>query len=306
MGLKNVFLFAGQGAQFVGMGKDIYDQSDVGKDFFNIADKVIPHLKDVCFSGTEEELKLTKYTQPGIFTVSVIIDCLLKEKGLNPDAAAGFSLGEYSALFSAGVFDFKTGLELVKIRGDAMSEACEKNPGTMAAILGLEDNIVEDVCKEITESGETVKPVNYNSPGQLVISGTKKGVEKAVEVLDEKGAKRAVLLAVSGAFHSPLMESAKDELKKAINRFDLKDPDIPVIMNAVASLIEDVQKVKELMIEQLTSPVLWKQSVNYLIAQGCSDFYELGPGRVLSGFMRSINREVNISNFQKTEDFDKI
>ena len=187
-----------------------------------------------------------------------------------------------------------------------MMEACEKNPGIMAAIIGLDDNIIEQVCKEVTDSGETVVPANYNCPGQLVISGTRPGIEKSVEILTEKGAKRAVVLAVSGAFHSSLMEPAKDRLNQAINKADLKDPVIPVVMNAAAEEINSVDRIKELMIRQLTSPVLWKQSISLIINKRYDDFYELGPGRVLSGFMRRINPEKNIISLHGKDDLERL
>ncbi len=303
---KKVFLFAGQGSQYVGMGKDLYENYSIAKKYFDRADAIIPGIKKVCFEGPEEELKLTKYTQPGIFTVSVILNDILKEKGWNPEIVAGFSLGEYSALYTAGVFDFETGIHLVKVRGDAMNHACEKNPGTMAAILGLEDTMVEDVCRQITASGDLVVPVNYNSPGQLVISGTKSGIEKAVVELENREAKRAVILQVSGAFHSPLMDPAKETLQQAISLAKLNAPQKPVVMNVTGQEQTDLVQIKNLMVKQLVSPVLWKQSINYLIQKGYRQFFEIGPGRVLSGFMSIIDKTVNITSIKDHADLVKI
>lgn len=303
---KKVFLFAGQGSQYVGMGKDLYENYSIAKKYFDQADEIIPGLKKVCFEGPEEELKLTKYTQPGIFTVSVILNDILKEKGWIPDIVAGFSLGEYSAFYSAEVFDFETGINLVKVRGDAMNHACEKNPGTMAAILGLEDTVVQEVCKQITAAGDLVVPVNYNSPGQLVISGTKSGIEKAVAELENRDAKRAVILQVSGAFHSPLMDPAQDTLQQAISLAKLNVPIRPIVMNVTAQEQTDLTQIKDLMVKQLVSPVLWKQSITYLIQKGYTQFYEIGPGKVLSGFMRSIDKTKTITSFKDHADLVKI
>lgn len=301
--MERAFIFAGQGSQYVGMGKDLYENYAIAKEYFDEADRQIPDFKKVCFEGPEEELKLTKYTQPGIYVVSAILNRLLvEEKNIRPDAVAGFSVGEYSALYSAGCFDFQTGLKLVKIRGESMNEASEKNPGTMAAIIGLEDKVVEDVCNEISNSGEIVVPVNYNCPGQLVISGTIKGIEKAVEILKEKGARRAVVLKVSGAFHSPLMKPADEKLKEALENVEIKKPVIPIAMNASAELETDPVKIKELMVKQIISPVLWKNSMQKLIENGVKQFYEIGPGKVLAGFMRNINREIPVINIQNNSD----
>lgn len=305
--MERAFLFAGQGSQYVGMGKDLYEKYRIAKEYFDKADAIVNNLKRVCFEGPEDELKLTKYTQPGIYTVSAIISKILSdEKNIHPDVVAGFSLGEYSALYAAGCFDFETGLKLVKVRGEAMTEAGEKNPGTMAAVIGLEDKIVEEVCKEITAKGEVVVPVNYNCPEQLVISGTVKGVEEAVKILEEKDAKRAVILNVSGAFHSPLMKLAEEKLKEALENIEIQKPSVPIIMNASAEIEEAPDEIKSLMIKQMASAVLWKHSMEKLIENGVKQFYELGPGRVLTGFMRRISREVTVTSIQNLNDLESI
>ncbi len=305
--MERAFLFAGQGSQYVGMGKDLYEKYRIAKEYFDKADAIVNNLKRVCFEGPEDELKLTKYTQPGIYTVSAIISKILSdEKNIHPDVVAGFSLGEYSALYAAGCFDFETGLKLVKVRGEAMTEAGEKNPGTMAAVIGLEDKIVEEVCKEITAKGEVVVPVNYNCPEQLVISGTVKGVEEAVKILEEKDAKRAVILNVSGAFHSPLMKLAEEKLKEALENIEIQKPSVPIIMNASAEIEEAPDEIKSLMIKQMASAVLWKHSMEKLIGNGVKQFYELGPGRVLTGFMRRISREVTVTSIQNLNDLESI
>ncbi|MBN1898303.1 MAG: ACP S-malonyltransferase [Spirochaetes bacterium] len=305
--MNTAFLFAGQGSQYVGMGKDLYDKYSLAREYFDQADQLIPNLKKICFEGPEEELKQTKYTQSSIYVLCVIVNDLIKrEKGIKADVVAGFSLGEYSALYASGCFDFQTGLDLVRIRGEAMAEAGMKNPGTMAAVLGLEDDIVEEVCRQITDKGEIVVPVNYNSPGQLVISGTQKGVEEAVRVLEEKGALRAIILKVSGAFHSPLMKPADKILGKALEGVELKEPEIPVIMNVTASLETDPARIKELMVKQVVSPVLWKNSMQEMLNKRIKSFYELGPGKVLAGFMKKIERQVRVINIQSHEDINQI
>jgi [acyl-carrier-protein] S-malonyltransferase len=304
--MKRAFLFAGQGSQYVGMGKDLYENFDVAKKMFDEAEKIIPNIKKVCFEGPEEDLKLTKYTQPGIFIVSAILNEILISKGITPDIVAGFSLGEYSALYSAGCFDYITGIYLIKERAEAMNESAQNNPGTMAAIIGLEDSIIEEVCKQITDEGEIVVPCNYNAYSQLVISGTLKGVEKAVEILKSKNAKRAVILKVSGAFHSPLMNSAKERLKNYIDKIEIKKPKIPIVMNVSANIENDPAVIKELMIKQVVSPVRWKESMKKLIELNIEEYYELGPGKVLAGLMKNIKNDIQVKNVQNLEDIKNL
>jgi len=283
------YVFPGQGAQFVGMGKNLYDSSSVAKELFEKANQILGfRITDLMFNGTDEDLKQTKVTQPAIFLHSVILAKTLGND-FKPEMVAGHSLGEFSALVANGTLAFEDGLILVSKRAQAMQKACEKQPSTMAAILGLDDAIVEKVCSEITE---VVVPANFNSPGQIVISGSIKGIDLAIEKLTAMGAKRAIKLAVGGAFHSPLMEPAKRELEAAIDQTKFSKPQCPVYQNVTAKAVTLPEKIKENLKLQLTSPVRWTQTVQNMLADGASSFTEVGPGTVLQGLIKKVNREV--------------
>lgn len=283
------YVFPGQGAQFEGMGKDMYESSDKGRAFFEHANDVLGYrLSDVMFNGSAEELKETKITQPALF-VHALASIALAETPFNPDVVAGHSLGEFSALVAAKALSFDDGLRLVKARAMAMQKACELEPSTMAAIVGLEDKVVEDICASI----EGVVPANYNTPGQLVISGSIAGIDEAVEKLKAAGAKRAIVLVVGGAFHSPYMAPAKEELAKAIESTEFSAPICPIYQNVSAMPSTDPDEIKMNLIEQLTAPVRWTQSVEQMIADGVTAFIECGGnGKVLRGLIRRINREI--------------
>jgi [acyl-carrier-protein] S-malonyltransferase len=283
------YVFPGQGAQFIGMGKDLYDKSPVAKEMFERANTILGfRITDLMFSGTDEDLKQTKVTQPAIFLHSTILAAGLGNS-FKPDMVAGHSLGEFSALVANKTLSFEDGLILVSKRALAMQKACEKTPSTMAAILGLDDIIVEEVCASINE---VVVPANYNSPGQIVISGSNEGIDKAIELLKEKGAKRALKLAVGGAFHSPLMEPARLELEAAINSTAFSKPICPVYQNVNAKPFSDPDSIKSNLVLQLTSPVKWTQIVINMIADGASSFVEVGPGNVLQGLIKKVNRDM--------------
>ncbi len=286
------YVFPGQGAQFVGMGKDLYESSSLAKDLFEKANEILGfRITDLMFAGTDEDLRQTKVTQPAIFLHSVILAATLGEN-FKPNMVAGHSLGEFSALVSNKALSFEDGLQLVSRRALAMQKACEKEPSTMAAILGLDDAIVVEICKSIDE---IVVPANFNSPGQLVISGSMKGIEIACEKLKAAGARRALPLKVGGAFHSPLMEPAKIELAEAINATSFLEPICPIYQNATALRVTDPAKIKENLVEQLTSPVLWTQMVRNMIADGATTFIEVGPGNVLQGLIGKIGQNLTIS-----------
>ncbi|MEN8775756.1 MAG: ACP S-malonyltransferase [Polaribacter sp.] len=286
------YIFPGQGAQFTGMGLDLYEKSPLAKEYFEKANDILGFkITDIMFEGTAEQLKETKVTQPAIFLHSVILAKVLGN-AFQPEMVAGHSLGELSALVANGVLTFEDGLQLVSKRALAMQKACEMQESTMAAVLGLEDNVVEKTCAEIDG---VVVAANYNCPGQLVISGEIKAVEKACEVLTEKGARRALLLPVGGAFHSPMMEPAREELAAAIEATEFGEPTCAVYQNVVAKAVTNPNEIKENLIAQLTAPVKWTQCVQAMIADGGTEFIEVGPGKVLQGLMRKIDRSVAAS-----------
>ena len=286
------YVFPGQGAQFTGMGKDLYDSSESARALFEKANEILGfRITDLMFSGTDEDLRQTRVTQPAIFLHSVILASTLGES-FKPDMVAGHSLGEFSALVANKVLSFEDGLRLVYARAQAMQKACEKEPSTMAAILGLDDQKVEEICKSIEE---VVVPANYNSPGQLVISGSIKGIEIACEKLKAAGARRALPLKVGGAFHSPLMEPARLELAEAINATVFHQPICPIYQNATAERVTDPLKIKENLVAQLTAPVLWTQIIQRMIADCATHFIEVGPGNVLQGLISKIGKEFTVA-----------
>lgn len=291
-GMK-AYIFPGQGAQFPGMGKDLYDNNELAKALFEKANDILGfRITDIMFSGSEEELKQTKVTQPAIFLHAVIL--AKTSANFKPDMVAGHSLGEFSALVANGTLAFEDALKLVYQRALAMQEACEINPSGMAAILGLEDQKVEEICTSIRE--EIVVAANYNCPGQLVISGSNKGIEIACEKMKEAGAKRALPLPVGGAFHSPLMEPAREKLQTAIERTTFNSPSCPVYQNVSTTGISDVAEIKKNLIAQLTAPVKWTQSVQQMVEDGATEFIECGPGKVLQGLVKKIHKEAEVSS----------
>jgi [acyl-carrier-protein] S-malonyltransferase len=292
--MKKAFVFPGQGSQFTGMGKDLYEQSPLAKELFERANDLLGFkISEVMFSGTDEELKQTKITQPAIFLHSVI-QYLSKETEAKPDMVAGHSLGEFSALVANKTLQFEDALQLVYKRALAFQKACELNPSTMAAILNLDDKVVEGICAEITLSGQVVVAANYNCPGQLVISGTIEGVNTACEKLKAAGAKRALVLPVGGAFHSPLMEPARLELEAAIHSTVFSEPFCPVYQNVTALGVNNADEIKKNLISQLTAPVKWTQSVLQMTQDGATHFVECGPGKVLQGLVKKISPNADV------------
>jgi [acyl-carrier-protein] S-malonyltransferase len=291
------YVFPGQGAQYPGMGKDLYENSAEAKALFEQANEILGfRITDIMFEGSADDLKQTKVTQPAIFLHSVLLAKTLND--FAPGMVAGHSLGEFSALVAAGALTFEDGLKLVSKRALAMQKACEVEPSTMAAIVGLDDEVVEEVCKSIDE---VVVAANYNCPGQLVISGSVPGIDKACELLTEKGAKRALKLPVGGAFHSPLMEPAREELAAAIEATGIQKPVCPVYQNVSARPVTNPSEIKQNLIAQLTAPVKWTQTVKNMIAGGATSFTEIGPGKVLQGLVKKVDRSMETSGIDKFE-----
>lgn len=297
---KKAFLFPGQGSQYVGMAKDLFDNSVEAKEMIRTADEAVgANLSYIMFNGPEDQLKQTEFTQPAIFLHSVVLASLIRT--LRPDAAAGHSLGEYSALVAAGAIQFYEAMKLVRQRGLAMQYAGTVMQGTMAAIVGLQPKDVEQLCAEASSAG-IVQCANFNSPGQIVISGSVEGVKKAMELCKAKGAKLVKELVVSGAFHSPLMEPAKEKLQNALNDTHFYDARFPVYTNVTAKPVTDKNEIKKLLFDQLTSPVRWEETIQNMISDGIEEFYEIGPGKVLQGLVKRINPNVKIFGIDKYED----
>jgi [acyl-carrier-protein] S-malonyltransferase len=291
--MKHAYVFPGQGSQFPGMGKNHYDKSAFAKKLFERGNEIAGfRLSDIMFTGSETDLRQTNVTQPAIFLHSVI--AFKTVDNTRPEMVAGHSLGEFSALVANSVLSFEDGMRLVIIRSSAMQKACVSNPGTMAAVLAMDDERVEAICRELeADTGEVLVPANYNCPGQIVISGSLKGIELGCEKMKAAGARRAVVLSVGGAFHSPLMEPAREELKSAIEKTTFYNPSCPVYQNIVARAVMDKEEIKKNLIDQLTGPVRWTQSISSMIADGATNFTEIGPGKVLQGLIGKIDKSVS-------------
>ena len=304
--MNKAFIFPGQASQYVGMAKDLYEKFDLAKEYFETANKIMElDLADICFNGPEDELKQTFITQPAIFVHSVIVARLIENKNVKPVAVAGHSLGEYSALVAAGVLTFENGLKLVKERSRLMHEAGQKNPGTMGALIGLDPVSVNEVCELASEFG-VVQAANFNSPGQIAISGSITAVTKALEIAKEKGAKRAVELVVSGAFHSPLMKDAQQGLSAALKITEMSDSKIPFYSNVTAEAVQNASEIRELLLKQLTNPVKWQDIILRMINDKHSNFLEVGPGKVLKGLVKRIDKEAQCDACGNVDELDMI
>jgi [acyl-carrier-protein] S-malonyltransferase len=302
--MKVAFVFPGQASQYVGMGKDLYEGNSLVKEIYDRAEEILGfELKKICFEGPEELLKQTKITQPAIFVHSYVVSKLLDGK-LRADMTAGHSLGEYSALVYADALDFETALRIVKVRGELMQKAGEQNPGTMAAIIGLDDEKVRKICDEVKDG--IVQPANFNAIGQVVISGEVEAVKMAMEIAKREGAKMVKELVVSGAFHSPLMESAKEELKKILDEVEFRKPKIPIYFNVTAKPTFEVEEIKDLLYHQITKPVLWTQTILNMRSDGAVKFYEIGPGKVLQGLIKRTLDDVEVAGFDKLSDIQNL
>lgn len=303
---KTAWLFPGQASQKVGMGKDLFESTQIGLEYFNIANEIMNcDIKKIIFNGPDEELKKTQFTQPSIYIVSVILGEILLEKGLNPHAVAGHSLGEYSALTIAKSLNFKTGLELVKVRSQSMADAGKEENGTMAAIVGLDNEVIFKICNNF-KGNEKVVPANYNSPGQVVISGHNEAVEWAMKVAKEKGARMCVRLNVSGAFHSPLMQPAREKLSEVINKSAISDAIYPVYTNINAAPVIKSTEIKNSLIQQLEKPVLWSKTIEAIKDSGITNFFEVGPGNVLKGLNKRINRKISTIGYGTFKELENV
>ena len=297
--MSKAFLFPGQGSQYVGMGLDLYNEFSFAQKYYELANEILGYdLTNICFYGPEEKLSKTQFTQPAIFVHSIIIDTYLKNNGIQPNAVAGHSLGEFSALVSANILTFKDALKIIKVRSHAMSTSNNIQPGAMAAIIGANNIDIITICNQ----KGVVVPANINAPGQIVISGEKKSVYKAIEKAKEIGLRRSIPLNVSGAFHSPLMESARKPLQKIINSVNFQETKTPIYQNILAKPVTDTKTIQNNILNQLEQPVLWKDTIENMIKDGITNFIELGPGKVLTGLNRRINKEIITINFDKIED----
>ncbi|MBN1407454.1 MAG: ACP S-malonyltransferase [Calditrichaceae bacterium] len=304
--MKQAFIFPGQASQYVGMGKDLYDNYRICKETFDRANEILGFdISNICFKGPEDELKQTNITQPAIFIHSIAVFRVLKSMGKLPFATAGHSLGEYSALVAAGALSFEDGLKLVHKRGELMHKAGTEQPGAMAAIIGLVPEKVLDLCDSLRNEG-VIQPANYNSPGQIAISGDVNTIRKAIEIAPEMGALKAIELVVSGAFHSPLMANAAEGLAEALNATTFNDAEVPVYSNVKAKPVQNRNDVRDLLLQQLTNPVLWQQIIENMIDDGYDQFYEIGPGKVLRGLVKRINRNVNCREIGTVVDLEKL